>query len=156
MKKLRFGLLTKIILLTGVLTLLTVSSSLTVNALISYNDKRNSYTDACGIMTDNLEGVFAKEEENTDETVKFSSILNMVIDKYVPIRNEYDSMTETQVNDYQKDLRLAEFGPLPSEGQMGMSQDKAYRKGLFTELFANMQSVTLINEVPFSAFFLYD
>ena len=156
MKKLRFGLLTKIIALTGVLTLLTVSSSLTVNALISYNDKRNSYIDACGIMTDNLEGVFANEEENDDESLKFSSILNMVIDKYLPIRNDYDELSDEEVEAYQKDLRLSEFGPSPGEGQMGMSQDKAYRKGLFNERFANMQSVTFINEVPFSAFFLYD
>jgi len=157
MKKARFGLLAKIVLLTGVLTLLTVSSSLTVSALISYNDKRNSYTDACGIMTDNLEGVFSKEELSEDSATKLGAILNMIVEKYMSIRDNYEVLNEDELNAYQKDLRISEFGPIGSDdGMIGMSQDKAYRKAMYSELYANMQSVTFLNEVPSSAFLLYD
>ena len=157
MKKKRFGLLAKIILLTGVLTLLTVSTSLTINLLISYRDKRNSYIDACGMVTDNLEGVFVSKETKADNNITFCSILDILVDKYLTVRDNYDSLTEEQLVNYQKDLRLSEFGPLPSDDiPIGLTQEKAIRKSLYSELVANMQSVSFLNEVPNSAFFLYD
>ena len=157
MKKKRFGLLAKIVLLTGVLTLLTVSSSLTVNLLISYSDKKKAYTDACEIVTDNLEGVFAKEESDETSTIKFRSVLNMVINHYLMVRDSYDSLTKEDLHAYQRSLRLDEFGPSqPEDPPFGMTEEKSGRKTLFTNLLIDMQSVAFINEVPSSSFFLYD
>ena len=96
MKKKRFGLLTKIILLTGVLTILTVSTSLTVNLLISRNTTRKSYRKSCEDVTDNIELVFFSEDRMTDAT----SVSNMLIDSYETIRDKYDQMTDDEIKEY--------------------------------------------------------
>jgi hypothetical protein len=151
MKKPKVGLLTKIILLTGLLTILTVSTSLAVNLLISYNDKRNSYVASCTTVTDSLESVFIA---NSDSKAKTVDILDIVIDSYDTVKNDYDTLTPEQVSEYQNDLTINLFGP--SDGSFGMTMEKATRKAFYSESLSNMQFFCSQSEVPVATFTLFD
>ena len=151
MKKPKVGLLTKIILLTGLLTILTVSTSLAVNLLISYNDKRNSYVASCTTVTDSLESVFIANSDNKDKTV---DILDIVIDSYDTVKNDYDTLTPEQVSEYQNNLTIELFGP--SDGSFGMTMEKATRKAFYSESLSNMQFFCSQSEVPVATFTLFD
>ena len=85
MKKKKFSLLTKIILLTGILTILTVGTSLTVTLLISRNSTRESYRKSCEDVTDNIASVFFSADKKTDAI----SVSNMLIDCYETVRDTY-------------------------------------------------------------------
>ena len=149
MKKRRFGLLAKIILLTGLLTILTVASSLTVNLLIFYQNTRESYIDSCTNMTDNIESIFASNTKNT------ANILDTIVDSYDTIKDHYDDASEEEIDNYQEQLRLNLFGPADGQG-FGMSYEKATRKGFYTESIAKMQFICSSYQVPFSALTIFD
>ena len=150
MKKKRFGLLTKIILLTGVLTILTVSTSLTVNLLISRNNTRKSYRKSCEDVTDNIELVFFPENKIIDAT----SVSNMLIDSYETIRDKYDQMSIDEIKEYQTDVRTALFDP--KEGTIGMDYQKVTRKNYYTDAVSRMQSLCGNYKVPYSSVNIYD
>ena len=150
MKKKRFGLLTKIILLTGLLTILTVSTSLTVNLLISRNATRKSYRKSCEDVTDSIELVFFPTSKTTDAV----SVCNMVIDCYENVKDGYDQMTEEQIKEYQTNVRTSLFDP--KEGTMGMDYQKSVRKNYYTEAFSRMLSICGNYKVPYSSVSIYD
>ena len=149
MKKLRFNLLTKIILLTGVLTILTVSTSLTVNLLISYQNTKKTYIKSCEHVTDNIESIFAPNAKSIEE------IANIVIERYNAIEGEYDEMTPEDIENYQSNLRIELFGP-PDGSGYGMSYEKSLRKGFYTESIARMQYLCSSYKVPYASLSLYD
>ena len=151
MKKKRFGLLTKIILLTGLLTILTVSTSLAVNLLISYNERRNSYISSCTTVTDNLESVFVSSDTSKDKTIE---ILDMVVESYETVRDNYETLNQSQIDAYQKDLSTTIFGA--NDGSFGMTLEKAARKTFYSESLSNMQYICSTSEVPFATFVLFD
>ena len=144
MKKLRFNLLTKIILLTGVLTILTVSTSLTVNLLISYQNTKKTYIKSCEHVTDNIESIFAPNAKSIEE------IANIVIERYNAIEGEYDEMTPEDIENYQSNLRIELFGP-PDGSGYGMSYEKSLRKGFYTESIARMQYLCSSYKVPYAS-----
>ena len=146
--KRRFGLLAKIILLTGVLTILTVSTSFVVTSIISYISTKASYVNSCEIATDNIEGIFALEDEKTIE------ILDVVIEKYSAVKEQYDSFTDEERAAYQKDLSVSLFGP--KDGSFGMTQDKAIRKAFYSEVVGKTEYTCSSYKVPFASFFLFD
>ena len=151
MKKKRFGLLTKIILLTGLLTILTVSTSLAVNLLISYNERRSSYISSCTTVTDNLESVFVSSDTSKDKTIE---ILDMVVESYETVRDNYETLNQSQIDAYQKDLSTTIFGA--NDGSFGMTLEKAARKTFYSESLSNMQHICSTSEVPFATFVLFD
>ena len=91
MKKKRFSLLTKIILLTGILTILTVGTSLTVNLLISRNATRDSYRKSCEDVTDSIESAFFPTAKLTEA----KSVANMLVNEY---ENNYGPLTCDAMN----------------------------------------------------------
>ena len=150
MGKKRFGLLTKIILFTGVLTILTVSTSLTVNLLISRNATRQSYRRSCESVTDNIESVFFADAKITDAT----SVANMLIQQYEEVRDSYDQMTPEQVTEYQSNVRIALFDAAP--GTIGLDYQKSIRKNYYSDAISRMQSLSSNYKVPYSAVNIYD
>ena len=149
MKKKRFGLLAKIILLTGGLTILTVATSLSVNLLISYENTKKSYIKSCEHVTDNLESIFAS---NTND---IQDITEIIIVNYSMVQEKYDEMTPEDIDDYQHNVRLSLFGPPDGEGY-GMTYEKAVRKSIYTEWIARMQYLCSSYKVPFSSLSMYD
>ena len=149
MKKKRFSLLAKIVLLTGLLTILTVATSLTANLLISYRQTKDSYVESCESVTDNIESIFASSATDT------RGALNIVIEEYAAIRDDYQNKTEEEIADYQKQVRTSLFGPSEGEG-FGMTIEKATRKSYYNESISRMQFVCNSYQVPFSSFSLYD
>ena len=149
MKKKRFSLLAKIVLLTGLLTILTVATSLTANLLIAYNNTKASYIEDCESVTDNIESIFVSNVTDT------SSTLEIIIEEYTNVRDDYDSYTPEQIEEYQKQVRISLFGPGNGEG-FGMTIEKAYRKSYYSESISRMQFVCSSYQVPFSSFSLYD
>lgn len=150
MKKKKFSLLTKIILLTGILTILTVGTSLTVNLLISRNSTRDSYRKSCEDVTDNIESVFFSEDKKTDAI----SVSNMLINCYETARDTYDQMTPEQITEYQSDVRTTLFDP--KEGTMGMDYQKSTRKNYYSEAISSMQSLSSNHRVPYSSVNIFD
>ena len=150
MKKKRFSLLTKIILLTGILTILTVSTSLTVNLLVSRNATRESYRKSCEDVTDNIESVFFSENNKTDAI----SVSNMLINQYEAVRDTYDQMTSEQITEYQSNVRIALFDP--KEGTIGMDYQKSVRKNYYSEAVSRMQSLSSNHRVPYSSVNIFD
>lgn len=150
MKKLRFGLLAKIILLTGLLNILTVSTSLTVNLLISHHNTQEAYKNSCEDVTDNIESVFFSEE---DLSVA-NSIMNMVINQYSAVRDKYTEMTEAELTKYSEDVVVSLFEPKP--GSMGLDYEKSHRRNYYSEAISRMQTLCANMRVPFASLNLYD
>ena len=150
MKKKRFGLLAKIMLLTGVLTVLTVSTSLTVNLLISRHNTREAYKESCENVTDSIESVFF----DTEDLVSAKTVLNKVISHYDEIKNEYDQMDEIAMNKYTSDLITDLFEPAP--GTMGMDYEKSVRKNYYYQAASRMQTLCANYKVPHASLNLFD
>ena len=150
MKKKRFSLLAKIILLTGLLTILTVATSLTVSLLVSYNSTKKTYIESCETMTENIEAIFAANEGKD-----MGDVLNLLVDEYSQVRDNYDNISEEEIDHYQKQTRMSLFGPI-NDDAFGMTYDKAVRKGYYTESIARMQYLCSSFKVPFSGLFLFD
>ena len=152
MKKKKFSLYGKIVLLTGLLTFLTVSLSLSVSLLISYKTTKNSYIDSCELMTDGIESAFTF---NTADENNLAVILKMLIEHYETVRDNYEELTDPELTDYQNQLRLDLFGPGDDEG-FGMTMEKAARKAFYSESLSRMQFLCNSYQVPFSSLTIYD
>lgn len=149
MKRMRFSLLAKIVLLTGLLTILTVATSLSINLLVTYQNTKRSYTESCENMTDNIESIFKVDDKNTTD------ILNIIIDEYNGFKDKYDTATPQEIEDYQGLVRVNLFGPADGKG-FGMTMERAVRKGYYNESIAKMQYLCSSYQVPFSALSLFD
>ena len=149
MKKKRFSLLAKIVLLTGLLTILTVATSLTANLLISYNNTKKSYVESCVSVTDNIETIFVSSTSDTSDALK------IIINEYELVRDDYEKMDEEELAIYQKNVRIDLFGPYDGEA-FGMTMEKANRKNYYMESISRMQFVCSSYSVPYSSFSLYD
>ena len=150
MTKKRFGLLAKIMLLTGVLTVLTVAISLTVNLLISYRNTREAYKKSCEDVTDNIESIFF-----SDEDIKTAnSVISKVIQEYSEIRDNYDEMTEEERKEYSGQMVVSLFEPVP--GTIGMDYEKTLRRNYYYQSLSRMQTVCGNYKVPFASLNLFD
>ena len=150
MKKKRFSLLTKIILLTGILTILTVGTSLTVNLLISRNATRESYRKSCEDVTDSIESAFFPTAKLTEA----KSVANMLVNEYENVREQYDQLSEQEIIEYQKNVRITLFDPV--EGTMGMDYEKSVRKNYYSECISQMLALGSNYKVPYSSVNIYD
>ena len=150
MKKKRFSLLTKIILLTGILTILTVGTSLTVNLLISRNATRESYRKSCEDVTDSIESAFFP----TAKLAEAKSVANMLVNEYENVREQYDQLSEQEIIEYQKNVRITLFDPV--EGTMGMDYEKSVRKNYYSECISQMLALGSNYKVPYSSVNIYD
>ncbi len=150
MKKKRFSLLTKIILLTGLLTILTVGTSLTVNLLISRNATRESYRKSCEDVTDSIESAFFPTAKLTEA----KSVANMLVNEYENVREQYDQLSEQEIIEYQKNVRITLFDPV--EGTMGMDYEKSVRKNYYSECISQMLALGSNYKVPYSSVNIYD
>ena len=150
MKKKRFSLLTKIILLTGILTILTVGTSLTVNLLISRNATRDSYRKSCEDVTDSIESAFFPTAKLTEA----KSVANMLVNEYENVREQYDQLSEQEIIEYQKNVRITLFDPV--DGTMGMDYEKSVRKNYYSECISQMLALGSNYKVPYSSVNIYD
>ena len=150
MKKKRFSLLTKIILLTGILTILTVGTSLTVNLLISRNATRESYRKSCEDVTDSIESAFFPTAKLTEA----KSVANMLVNEYENVREQYDQLSEQEIIEYQKNVRITLFDPV--DGTMGMDYEKSVRKNYYSECISQMLALGSNYKVPYSSVNIYD
>ncbi len=150
MKKKRFGLLAKIMLLTGVLTVLTVSTSLTVNLLISHHNTQEAYKKSCEDVTDNIESVFFDQEDLS--TAK--SVINKIIARYNTVKDRYYDLSQEELTKYSTDLMTELFEPAP--GTMGMDYEKTLRKNYYSQAASRMQTLCANYRVPYASLNLYD
>ena len=150
MKIKRFALLAKIVLLTGLLTIFTVTSSLSINLLISYTNTKKSYTESCENLTDNIESVFATDDET------LLDIVNFTVDLYEKFEEEhdYDTATQDEIDAYQKNTMETIFGPI--DGKFGMNYEKLARKSYYSESIARVQFLCSSFKVPYALMFLYN
>ena len=150
MKKKRFGLLAKIILFTGLLTILTVSSSLVVGTLVLNKNSQDIFVKNCEDISDYIESVFFPDENN-DTSV---AILNLLVEDYEKVRNDYDKKNEQEINDYQAEMVVTLFEPEP--GMMGMDYDKATRNNFYSNSASSVLSLCKKFHMPFSSVVLFD
>ena len=150
MKKKRFGLLAKIMLLTGLLTVLTVSTSLVVNLLISRHNTREAYKNSCESVTDNIESVFFDK----DDLKSAQTVLNKVISHYDSVKDTYDDMDEIAMNKYTSDLIIDLFEPAP--GTIGMDYEKSLRKTYYYQAVSRMQTLCANYKIPNASLNLFD
>ena len=148
MAKKRFGLLGKIILLTGLLTVTTVSASLAISSGISYSNNKKTFVNDCSQATENIESIFSN---NKDQTLE---IIDIIYDHYLTVRTKFDKLTQEQIDKYQNDTRLELFGP--NGGSFGMTQQKALRKAFYSESVAKVQQLCASYQIPYSSMGIYD
>lgn len=148
MAKKRFGLLGKIILLSGLLTVTTVSASLAISSGISYSNNKKTFVSDCSQATISIESVFSN---NKDQTL---NITNIIYDHYLTSREHFSEFTKEQMEKYQEDTRMELFGP--EGGSFGMTQEKALRKAFYSESVAKVQQICLTYKIPYSSMGLYD
>ena len=148
MAKKRFGLLGKIILLTGLLTVTTVSASLAISSGISYSNTKKTFVTDCAQATENIESIFSNNKEQTVDLV------NIVHSHYVNVRKDFENLNPDQLEKYQDDTRIELFGP--NDGAFGMTQEKALRKAFYSESVARVQQLCATYSIPYSSMGLYD
>lgn len=148
MAKKRFGLLGKIILLSGLLTVTTVSASLAISSGISYSNNKKTFVSDCSQATISIESVFSN---NKDQTL---NITNIIYDHYLTSRKHFSDFTKEQMEKYQEDTRMELFGP--EGGSFGMTQEKALRKAFYSESVAKVQQICSTYKIPYSSMGLYD
>lgn len=148
MAKKRFGLLGKIILLTGLLTIVTVSASLAISSGISYSNTKKTFVTDCSQATENIESIFSNNKEQTVDLV------NIVHSHYVNVRKDFENLNSDQLEKYQDDTRIELFGP--NGGAFGMTQEKALRKAFYSESVARVQQLCATYSIPYSSMGLYD
>ena len=149
MKRPRFRLLTKMILMTGGLTILTLSASLIVSSMITLSNRKADFTEQCATVAHNIKSLYISNLDRTNE------ILDIVIQEYDSIRETYDSMTKEALDAYQENLRTTLFGPDDGKG-FGMSIAKGNRKTYYFGLLTNMQQICSSYEVPSASFVVFD
>ena len=150
MKKVRFGLLAKIMLFTGILTVLTVSTSLTVNLLISRRNSRETYKNLCQEVTDNIESVFFSNQDSNTAL----DISNKLVEGYLEARDKIDNFSEEEAKTYNEDMRVRLFEPSP--GSMGLDYDKALRRNHYVNSVYRIQSLCATSNIPFASIDIYD
>lgn len=150
MKKVRFGLLTKIMLFTGILTVLTISTSLTVNLLISRKNSRETYKNLCQEVTDNIESVFFSEQDSTTAL----DISNKLVEGYLEVRDKILNFTEEEAKEYNEDIKVKLFEPAP--GSMGMDYEKTLRRNHYLNSLYRIQSLCATSNIPFASINIYD
>lgn len=148
MAKKRFGLLGKIILLTGLLTVTTVSASLAISSGISYSNNKKTFVSDCSQATENIELIFSNDKDQTLE------IINIIHDHYLSVRTKLDTLAQDEIDKYQDDTRLELFGP--KDGTFGMTQQKALRKAFYSESVAKVQQLCATYQIPYSSMGIYD
>ena len=141
MKRLRFGLLTKIILLTGLLTILTVSTSLVVGTLALQKNAQQIYMTSCQGETDYIESVYFPYDQDDPEKLDTTAnqVLTMLLGKYVEARASYSQKTEEEKAKYQSDIRIELFDPEP--GSMGLTYEKTVRKNYYISAVSSILSL---------------
>ena len=156
MNKKRFGLLTKIILLTGLLTILTVSASLIVGTLALQRNAQDIYIRSCQGETDYVESIFfpRSQDDNTKIDSTVSDTLDLLIDTYLTVREDYDQKTPEQLVTYQTSVRVALFDPEP--GSMGMTYEKSMRKSYYSNAVASILSLCSTFNIPSASVGLFD
>ena len=156
MNKKRFGLLTKIILLTGLLTILTVSASLIVGTLALQRNAQDIYIKSCQGETDYVESIFfpRSQDDNTKIDSTVSDTLDLLIDTYLTVREDYDQKTPEQLATYQTSVRVALFDPEP--GSMGMTYEKSMRKSYYSNAVASILSLCSTFNIPSASVGLFD
>ena len=150
MNKVRFGLLAKIMLFTGILTVLTVSTSLTVNLLISRKNSRETYKNLCQEVTDNIESVFFSQQDSNTAL----EISNKLVEGYLEARDKISNFTEEEAKTYNEDMRVRLFEPSP--GSMGLDYDKALRRNHYINSLYRIQSLCATSNIPFASINIYD
>ena len=150
MKKIRLGLLGKITLLTGGLTILTIATSRTVNLSIVHKNQKDDYIDSCVRATEVIQSDFCVLADDQD---RFTNILNTFLPSYESVIATYDSLTKEEKKAYQDDISQAVFG---SKTGMGLSAEQGYRKSFFADLISDMRSSCYAFTVPVSKVVLYD
>lgn len=149
MKRPRFRLLTKMILMTGGLTILTLSASLIVSSMITLSNRKAEFTEQCSTVARNIKSLYISNLDKTNE------ILDIVIEQYDSIRETYDSMTKEALDAYQENLRITLFGPDDGKG-FGMTIANGNRKSYYFGLLTNMQQICSSYEVPSASFVAFD
>lgn len=156
MKKKRVGLLAKIILLTGLLTVLTVSTSLVVGTLALRANAREIYISGCQGETDYIESVFFPHDQiksaELEPTTK--QTLTLLIEEYEKVSKDYSQKSEEQKKEYQGDVRISLFDPEP--GSMGMSYDKTMRKNYYLNAANSILSLCQTFKISSVYIDLYD
>lgn len=150
MKKFRLGLLGKIIILTGGLTIATIATSLTVNLSIVHKNQKDDYIDSCARATKVVQSDFCV---SLDDQNNFGEMVNGLLSSYNEVADNYDSLSEQEKSDYQNETSQQLFG---SKTGMGLSQEQAVRKGFFISLIDDMRSSCYAFTVPYSKIILLD
>lgn len=156
MKKKRFSILAKIILLTGLLTILTVSLSLGVSLFVSYKNSEKFYVESCEAVTNSMENIFETKEKQEDIITKKDAArtFDWMIEKYEVIKDHYEELDAKQIYDYQFDLRESVFGPV--DGKFGMTLDKSANKIYYTTSFEVVKEYCEAKNVPQALLWIYD
>lgn len=150
MKKIRLGLLGKIILLTGGLTILIVTTSLTVNLLISHKNTKDNYTNTCEQVTNSINDVV---RVIPDPNNGFQSIIEELISRYETVADTYEQLDPAELAKYQGDTRTSLFG---STSGMGLSFIQAARNNLYGSIITSILSVSERYTSVNSRMFVYD
>ena len=150
MKKFRLGLLGKIVLLTGGLTILTIASSLTVNLLIVHKNTKDAYVDSCVKSCDTL---MRSITTISDPNNGIKSMMQLLIEDYENVADNYDQMSKEEITSYQKNTSIELFG---DPAGIGLSFDMAVRSNIYRVIVDNMQTICNNYSIPNAYFYLFD
>ena len=150
MKKHRFSILAKIVLLTGLLTIAIITSSLIVNSYLSYKKTKNDASSSATFFID-LFGTTVSG--TTDNKAYLEQVVSVVLEDYEIKRDDYEQMNEEELLEYQQSIRNTAFG---SGYGIGLSLDALRRRNYYNDLANNVVDYCKDYNIALAKVVLYD
>ena len=138
-KKPRFSILSKVILLSGALTLFITAAALVVDSIISYQRQKASFTKNCITTCDFVEIEFVDElkaNKLNDGNESSTHLFDTLIEKYETVADSYFTLTDEEVDAYIKDTNGALYGV---KGMIGLSLEQSHRNTFYNAFFENVR-----------------
>lgn len=144
-KKVRFPILLKILLLSGILTLFVTATSLSVSIAISYNRQKGIYYNSCSSATTIVGDNFEELIEN------YTNYYDYLFAKYEETGYKYYELTSEQQDAYLEDINDYLYG---REGTLGFDLEKGARVNIYETLsnYITEYEYSSISQVNISVF----
>ena len=155
-KKPRFSILSKVILLSGALTLFITAAALVVDSIISYQRQKASFTENCITTCDFVEKEFVDElkaNKLNDGNESATHLFDTLIEKYETVADSYFTLTDEEVEAYIKDTNGALYGV---KGMIGLSVEQAHRNTFYNAFFENVLQINAAYDINYATVVVFD
>ncbi len=145
----RSQILTKIIALTGGLTLFVTAITLTISSIVSYNKLKQSYVNDCGDANHLMSGFFL------DSVGPDTNIFDTLFAQYEGMADRYDTLSEEDKVIYIKDFNRSLYGG-GGNGTLGFSQDMGRRANIYNDLLTKASTINAYYDTMLMDISIYD